>query len=287
MQPSSRQSSLHRTRASRLYAAAAAALVFPLMSAAPPDPTLAAAAKGVAQIVAHRGSSADRPENTLAAYRRAVETGATAIEIDLRLTRDGRLVSLHDPGLDRTTDGSGLVSAKSLADVLQLDAGSWFGAAYRGERIPTLRQILQLAKGRIDILLDLKEQGAAYCDQIVRDVRRYGEPDRIIAGVRSVEQARYFRRHLPQARQIGLIPSQGDIEAFAAAGVKLIRLWPHWLREMGLVERVRASGAELHVSADRGSRDEVVAVLEHRPVSLSTDDPARLLRTLKELRSGS
>ena len=68
---------------------------------------LASAARNVRLIVAHRGSSVDRPENTLASYRRAIEAGAGAIEVDLRLTRDGHLVSLHDPRLDRTTDGAG------------------------------------------------------------------------------------------------------------------------------------------------------------------------------------
>jgi glycerophosphoryl diester phosphodiesterase len=236
--------------------------------------------------VAHRGSSTDRPENTLAAYQRAIEGGATAIEIDLRLTRDGHLVSLHDDRLDRTTNGTGLLAAKTLAEALDLDAGSWFDARYMGERIPTFREILELAKDRCDVFIDLKEEGRAYCDQVIRDGRRFGDPDRIILGVRSVEHARYFHTQSPQARQVGLIPAQGDIEAFVEAGVQLIRLWPRWLPENGLVKRLRATGAELHVSADQGTREEVIAVLVHRPVSLSSDDPARLVRTLEELRSG-
>src|SRR5690349_2933071 len=76
----------------------------------PADSPLAKAARKVREIIAHRGSSSDRPENTLASYRRAIEAGATVTETDMRTTKDGQLVSLHDANLSRTTNGTGLVS---------------------------------------------------------------------------------------------------------------------------------------------------------------------------------
>jgi hypothetical protein len=89
-----------------------------------------------------------------------------------------------------------------------------------------------------------------------------------------------FRRLLPDARHIGLVPEPGDIEAFAAAGVKVMRLWPKWLADETLVPRVRKLGLELHPGTGGGTRDEVLPLLAPGPESLSSDDPARLIRTL-------
>lgn len=253
------------------------------LSAAPADSGLAEAARWVRRIVAHRGSSIDRPENTLAAYARAIEAGAHAIEVDLRLTRDGHLVSLHDPILDRTTNGTGPVGSLTLAEVQRLDAGRSFAPAWRGERVPTFREILELAKGRADVFLDLKEQGEAYTARVVADIRRWGEPARIILGVRSAEDIRYYRRHLPEASMVGLIPTTKEIEAFAEAGVPVIRLWPHWLEEPGVLERVRKAGASLMTNAGKGTREETVPLLRAKPEMLFTDDPAGLAAVLRGL----
>lgn len=248
--------------------------------AAEPDPKLAAAARKVRQVIAHRGSSSDRPENTLASYRRAIEVGATVIEIDVRSTRDGVLVSLHDADLSRTTNGKGTVGERTLAELQQLDAGSWFDAQYRDERVPTMQSILTMCKGKIDVMLDLKETGDAYAMKVADLVRRFGEPRRIVVGVRSVEQAQQFRKLLPEARQIGLVPTPQAIVDFAAAGVPMIRLWPKWLTEKDLVPRVRKLGLALHLGADKGNREEVLALLPYEPDSLSSDDPGQLIRTL-------
>lgn len=96
-------------------------------------------------VIAHRGHSIALPENTMAAYRRAVELGADMIEADVNITRDGRLVMMHDPTLDRTTTGTGRVSASTLDEVLGLDAGSWMGAEHAGIRVPTTEDLLRFA----------------------------------------------------------------------------------------------------------------------------------------------
>lgn len=240
-------------------------------------------AKLVKQIVAHRGSSADRPENTLASTRRAIDVGATAVEVDVRTTKDGVLVLSHDATLDRMTNGSGPIHDKTLAEIRQLDAGRKFDPKFAGERVPTLAEVLALCQGKIDVLLDLKESGDEYDHKVVEAVKAHGDPKRIIVGARSVEQARRFRKLLPQARQLGLIEKPDDIEAFAAAGVEMIRLWPKWLSDSSLVGRVRKAGVKLHLNGTTGAREEVIELLKHRPDSLSSDDPARLIATLKSL----
>ena len=155
------------------------------------------------------GEAGDRPpgvlrgpaENTLASYRRAIEAGATVGETDVRTTKDNELVCCHDADLARTTDGKGLIRDRTLAEIKKLDAGSRFDPKYKDERIPTLREVLQLCKGKMHVMLDLKESGAKYAKRITAEVRKHGEAKEIVLGIRSVEQARLFRELLPEARR--------------------------------------------------------------------------------------
>src|ERR1700676_1212140 len=112
-------------------------------------------------VIAHRGASGNAPENTLAAFKKAVALGATFIETDLQLSRDARFVAIHDATVNRTTNGQGTVHDMTLADLRRLDAGSWFGSEFTGERIPTLDEILEFAK-KYDVVfyLELKPGGS-------------------------------------------------------------------------------------------------------------------------------
>src|SRR5579872_1764811 len=119
---------------------------------------------------AHRGDSAAAPENTLAALAAAWQAGATVAEIDVRMTRDGELVLMHDRTLDRTTDGHGPVSQHSLAELKALDAGKWFAPAFAGEPIPRLDQVLHWARGKIGLLVELKnfpERDPRYVERVI------------------------------------------------------------------------------------------------------------------------
>jgi glycerophosphoryl diester phosphodiesterase len=252
-------------------------------AAEPPDP--AVAAKKVKEVIGHQGSCADRPGNTLAGVRRAIEAGAHVSEVDVRTTKDGALVCLHDAEVDRTTDGRGKVANLTLAEIKRLDAGVRFDPKFKGERVPTFREVLEAAKGKVAVMIDLKEEGEGYAEAVAEQVRQFGEPKRVVLGVRSVEHAKLFRKLLPDARQIGLVPTPADIEPFAKAGVKVIRLWPKWLADPKLVPLVRKVGAELHVGTGKGTREEVLPLLAHEPESLSSDDPAQLVKTLTELRA--
>ena len=108
------------------------------------------------RVIAHRGFSGVAPENTLAAFRRAIEIGADMIEVDVALTGDGHVVCLHDETLDRTTDGQGLLAAATFEEVRRLDAGSWFAPELAGEKVPTLAEVLDLARGRILVNVEIK-----------------------------------------------------------------------------------------------------------------------------------
>lgn len=244
------------------------------------------AATRVTQIIAHRGASAERPECTLASAKRAIEVGATATEVDVRTSKDGRLFILHDPTLERTTNGEGLANALTLAELQKLDAGSHFDKRFQNERIPSLIEMAELCRGKIDLLLDLKEQGNDYDRKVAAVIRDYGDPAKTVVGVRSVEQAIRFREFLPEAKQLGLIPTVEDVEAFANAGVEIIRIWPKWLEDGDVpIKRVRATGKGLHLNGGTGEWEETVALLVHKPDSLGGDDPQKLLATLRRVAS--
>jgi glycerophosphoryl diester phosphodiesterase len=107
-------------------------------------------------VIAHRGFSGSAPENTLAAFRKAIEAGSDMIELDVRLSRDREAMVIHDETLDGTTTGKGKVVDLTLKELKQLDAGSWFNAQFSGERIPILREVLALSKGHILVNIELK-----------------------------------------------------------------------------------------------------------------------------------
>ena len=112
-------------------------------------------------LIGHRGASGHAPENTLAAFRKAVALGVTFIETDLQLTRDTYLVAIHDESVNRTTNGHGAVHDLSLEEIRKLDAGSWFGSEFSGERIPTLEEILDFAKKNdVVFYLEMKPAGS-------------------------------------------------------------------------------------------------------------------------------
>jgi glycerophosphoryl diester phosphodiesterase len=112
-------------------------------------------------VIAHRGASGYAPENTLAAFKRAIALGATFIETDLQLSRDARFVAIHDDTVNRTSNGHGKVHDLTLADLRKLDAGSWFGSEFTGERIPTLEEILEFSKKHdVVFYLELKPGGS-------------------------------------------------------------------------------------------------------------------------------
>jgi glycerophosphoryl diester phosphodiesterase len=108
--------------------------------------------------IAHRGLSARFPENTLAAFNGAADAGAHMIELDVSLSRDRRLVVLHDDTVDRTTNGNGAVKALTLDALGRLDAGSWFDPRFKGERLPTLAQVLDTARGRLMVNIEIKPE---------------------------------------------------------------------------------------------------------------------------------
>src|SRR3954451_7860886 len=262
------------------------------------------------QVVAHRGASEDEAEHTLAAYRRAIDDGADGLECDVRLTRDGVLVCVHDRRIDRTSSGRGVVSTLELADLAELDFGSWHGAADASDPMLTTdweapdwdrRQVLTLER-LLQVVVD--------CGRPLDLAIETKHPTRY-AGLVELTLVDLLARH-------GLTrpPSSGGCQArvmsFATSGLRriqalaptvptvhLLRRVPLWLREgvpprgvtaLGpslpalrahpdFVARVHDNGAEVHVwTVD--DPDDVDFVAQLGVDVIITNRPAAVLRQL-------
>ena len=134
--------------------------------------------------VGHRGTMASAPQNTLAAFRKAVEVGADGVELDVQLSRDGAVVVIHDFIVDGTTDGTGRVVQKTLAELKALDTGIKFAPEFAGERIPTLAEVFNLLEGKLLVNVELEAPGRSRDTSLVapvlKVVREHGMGKRVL-----------------------------------------------------------------------------------------------------------
>lgn len=157
-----------------------------------------------ARVIAHRGFSGRAPENTLASIREAIAIGADMVEIDVTLTADDEVVVIHDEKVQRTTDGHGLVAGFTLAQLQQLDAGSWFAPRFAGERIPTLEQILEAVDGKILLNVEIKSEAVpgGVAGKVAAAIQARGMVHQVIVSSfspRALEEMRSAAPEIPTA----------------------------------------------------------------------------------------
>lgn len=132
-------------------------------------------------VIAHRGDSAHAPENTLAAFRLAMQNGADGVELDVSLSADGELMVCHDSTVDRTTSGKGKIADLTLAQLKDLDAGAWFGEAFTGERLPTLAEVFAaLPDGLIDVELKPGALNSPLPERVAALIKQFGYESRVL-----------------------------------------------------------------------------------------------------------
>jgi len=166
---------------------------------------------------AHRGVRASAPENTLHAIQKAIDMGYTYLEMDIHYTRDGVPVLLHDEFVNRTTNGFGYVSFFSLKQLKKLDAGARAGDEFKGTRIPTLEEALQLMQGKIKLYLDQKQPARP---ELIRLLKKYGfYPANVVVchGLGSIPS---FLRYEPNAPVMPMLHNAGEVE-------DLLKKYPH------------------------------------------------------------
>jgi glycerophosphoryl diester phosphodiesterase len=166
--------------------------------------------------IGHRGARALEPENTLRSFRKAVELGVDAVEFDVRETKDGEIVVIHDDKVDRVTDGSGLVKDLTLEEIKGFNAG-------KGERIPTLGEALDFLRGKVKVLIELKEVGIE--EKVLESVRERGMVDDVII-ISFHEEALKKVRELEEKVATGLIYVRHKKPVEAALALKAGYLLP-------------------------------------------------------------
>jgi glycerophosphoryl diester phosphodiesterase len=167
-------------------------------------------------IYGHRGMVQEAPEDTLPAYRLCLEEGI-GIEVDVRLTRDGVPIVIHDVTVDRTTNGTGRVDALTLAEIKRLDAGSWFNLKFRDARVPTLEEVLQLVRavdraGITRVVIDQKELAPGVEHLVLELLRRYDLVQRSFVLCKEVGMLARFKHADPTIRTSAIVDRRDDIE---------------------------------------------------------------------------
>ncbi len=193
--------------------------------------------------IAHRGASGKglAPENTLTAIKKALDMGVDLVEVDIHLTADGHSVVIHDRMVDRTTNGTGLVSTMTLSQIRELDAGSWFGDEFRGEQIPTLEEVILMCRYKALVLIEAKTVEVAEAAAV--RVRAMRAQSRVMiqsfhgAGIRAVNR---LDRRIPTA-------------FLMTGGEATLR------RRTGVVKRVLKLGANALALNYRAARPDLVA----------------------------
>lgn len=228
------------------------------------------------QILAHRGASAYAPENTLAAFRLAIEQQADWLELDVQQTRDGQLVVFHDLRMERTTNGKGALRELTLADIRALDAGSWFGSEFAGEPVPTFAEVVALASEHgMRIFPEIKDPRfyPGIEERMASVIAAAGYEDRTIVqsfDMGSLERLRQINPHLKMA---ALYTPTNPLRGEPPASVTVIGPpWELLAAEPNLVRDVHASGRQVVVwSVDTPSA--VRPVVEARVDGIITSRP--------------
>ncbi len=232
------------------------------------------------RICAHRGASDSHPENTLAAFARAVELGCEMIEFDLRVSADSEVVVMHDSRVDRTTNGTGQVADLTLRQIRRLDAGSSHSAQFAGEQIPTLAEVLRAVPPTTELNIHVAD-GPRFQVAIAAVDRAVREQDRLesafIAGSDEVVSA--AAGLCPDVRRC-LLDFRPDHESLVERAVDLgcwaIQPESRYTRR-AVVERAHAVGMRVHpYKADDDAEFQRLA--GHGVDGVLTDYPARLLK---------
>lgn len=236
------------------------------------------------EVIGHRGNSDVAPENTLASFEAAFAVGATMVEVDVHLSRDGIPVVIHDDTLERTTNSKGPVAARTFAQLSVLDAGSWKGEAYAGQRIPSLAATLTAANGKGRVLVDLKVDGMGAI--IAKVLRSAGlQNDILVLGAWTEAQTSDAVTHLKGAEilRTDAVPRQWDdafFERQLARGVIGLEIPGPWSAELIAAAHRHGMPVYAYTINDEWTMRKLIAMGID---GIETDVPALLVRVLADL----
>lgn len=235
-------------------------------------------------VIGHRAGAGIAPENTLAAIRQAIRLGIDYVEIDVRTSKDGTLVIMHDGGVDRTTNGHGPIRDLTFAEIRALKMKNRFGARFEAQQVPTFDEALTLCRGKVNIYLDHKEADTA---TVLEALRKHGMERNVIV-YNGVEGVNGWKRIAPAIPVMPSLPDNfrrpggvADFEKSCPAEV-LDGHFREWTRE--LVEQAHAAGVAVYVDI-MGPDDNPAGyarAIEMGVDGIQSDYPDRLVRFLRE-----
>lgn len=242
-------------------------------------------------VIAHRGDSAHRPENTLASFSSALEVGARLVELDVRLTRDGMPVIIHDATLDRTTTGKGPVSEHTSSEVRAVSAGypEIFGSAYASERVPTLAEALGFLRGRAKVMIEIKreprgpEDGDGVEERTVAEVRKagmVGEVAFLSFDPRALVRFRELAPEIPRGHLFHGASPDAVLEGARLVGCDIVMPEKGMLTEQ-LRARVAAAGLKLGTWVV-DNPEELVALARFDLYGVASNRPGVLIEALAD-----
>ena len=232
------------------------------------------------QIFAHRGFSLQYPENTMTAFRKALEAGADGIEMDARLTQDGQIVIMHDPTIDRTTNGKGKVRDMLLQEILGLDAGIKKGVVFENERVPMLEQVFAELGGKLLLNIELcnydEGDNRQLANQTVELIEKYKLVDSVIISSFRFNNLVYVKDKNPSI-SCGLLAKQGLMGLFARNllnhSVSVDALHPYYTDvNSGLIRKEQQCGRKVRAWTVNDPQD-IRQLYELGVDAIFTDDP--------------
>lgn len=248
-------------------------------------------------VAAHRGDSEKYPENTMAAFKAALDYGVDQIETDVRCTKDGVLVLIHDKTVDRTTDGSGLVADKTYEELLKLEAGTIKGVT--GHKIPTLKELLELVKDHPTVTLDIElkvypeenQKDIAYevCDRVIEMIEDYGFGERTILNSFSSKLHEYiFEKYKGKYKQHVFFPYTRNISpsidpySYAYCACMFREEENEIIASKQAFEQMELKGVQPWVGASVKDEHSVDIAIKRGAVLITCNNPDDILKILKD-----
>jgi len=233
-------------------------------------------------VIAHRGARDVAPENTLAAFAAAISAGADGIELDVQACASGEIVVLHDSSVDRTTNGTGSLATMSFAALRRLDAGKWFSDRFAGERVPTLDEALDLAKGNLIVNIEIK--GSQWRDtgvesKVARIVHAHDMIDDVLISSFNPTALFRIRRAAPELQRALLYGPRASLpfsRAWARRCLALDALHPQYtLISESFMRGARHVGYKVNAWTVN-EPDDMRRMISLRVDGIITDHPSRL-----------
>lgn len=239
-------------------------------------------AKNGVFVIAHRGAHNGIPENSLAAYQKAIELGCDFVEIDIRTTKDGHFVSIHNSTIDNYVNGErGKVSELTLAELKSMDIGSRVGPQWKGTQIPTFEEILKLCQGKIGIYLDLKDAPVPALVKIIRKYKMEGD----ILWYLTADRMKEITEIVSNCPECIPMPDPGPWSNIDSLMIQIkVQALATDMEELSekYVTTSHQHQARVTVDEKEGTEAEWTQILEWKTDGIQTDRPEALISFLKK-----